>query len=506
MRFGSDDRGSLSNPRRKPPPNYFARSVQWKVFMLVALFVGVLALMEHARKPETWQWMWRMQGPASDSDHQAVSREQESLVRDALAARSSAPSLDEGSTSEPLVTSTPRPSTTALPGLRSSEVGPSLSEHVQAALLDAWDQLLRQLAPAQRDLLQQGLWQYRHSALLTPEQREAWPALVSHLQTAWDDYRTRAFLSVAQDDGLLTPQQKRRSVEVMEQLQTQWQEQSAALAHIGQHATVPPSQVAALQQLQMLLDQRAWAQIEDNAALRSVETDAWYRCWEKLASLSPEQLAQAQGPLSYVQLFSQPKEYRGQLVKIQGTARWGYGVRSREKKWGIDGYAVLGILPGSVTNSPLVVYCRELPAGFPAVESAGSSAQGVRLDEDVEVTGYFFKRWLHASGEGMSMSPLILGRITKWRPQVDAGRVTAEAPLPLWKIGVAVLSTAVLGCLLALLAFRSSRWSGRTVSASTLPPTQLPAFDQAQVQSRVAETLRDIARDDPTPQRGGDRV
>ncbi len=60
IQFGRDESGSVFDPRRKPPPNYFSRRVQAKILLLVFLFMGVLMLMSEARKPKHWQWMWQM--------------------------------------------------------------------------------------------------------------------------------------------------------------------------------------------------------------------------------------------------------------------------------------------------------------------------------------------------------------------------------------------------------------------------------------------------------------
>ncbi len=248
---------------------------------------------------------------------------------------------------------------------------------------------------------------------------------------------------MAQDDGLLTDAQKRLSSEIIQASKAIWEQRSATLAAVAESPPLTNEQAAVLSDLQSLFDQRALSRIEDNTVLRSAETEAWDRCWEKLRALSPEDMAQAAGPLTFVQLFSQPKEFRGQLVKVTGTARWGYRVVSEEKRLGIDSYIVLGILPGKGTGSPIVTYCVDLPPGFPEIRGAGSSEKGSRLDEDVEVTGFFFKRWLHSSAGGMNLSPLILGRITRWEPHPDMVGGEEAARVSPWSVSLAVLRHGV---------------------------------------------------------------
>ncbi len=167
MRFGRDDRGSILDPRRKPPPNYFVRGVQMKILVLLFLFVGVLALMSHARKPETWQWMWKLQGEASHTASATPGGEstagiaRDGVQRDAPPAdvdtRPPRRSVAEPSPIEPLVTSSPRISARPRAGAQ------SWAENVETAQLDGWDHVLRQLAKSQQELLRQGLWQRRHN-------------------------------------------------------------------------------------------------------------------------------------------------------------------------------------------------------------------------------------------------------------------------------------------------------------------------------------------------------
>lgn len=48
----------LANSKRKPPPNYFSRGEQYRLFLLVSMLMLVLIMMNEARKPKTWAWMW----------------------------------------------------------------------------------------------------------------------------------------------------------------------------------------------------------------------------------------------------------------------------------------------------------------------------------------------------------------------------------------------------------------------------------------------------------------
>ena len=43
---------------RQPPPNYSSRREQIRLFILCGMLMLVLAMMNEARKPEAWRWLW----------------------------------------------------------------------------------------------------------------------------------------------------------------------------------------------------------------------------------------------------------------------------------------------------------------------------------------------------------------------------------------------------------------------------------------------------------------
>ncbi len=83
--------------RVAPPPNYLSRRVQQRLLTLVGMLLLVLVLMNFARRPDNWTWLWRMAGqqpPALSVDPQAADHVRSRLV--ATADRSGlAPGIDE---------------------------------------------------------------------------------------------------------------------------------------------------------------------------------------------------------------------------------------------------------------------------------------------------------------------------------------------------------------------------------------------------------------------------
>lgn len=47
-----------SSNRRQPPPNYFSRREQFRLLILCSMLMLVLVMMNEARKPATWKWLW----------------------------------------------------------------------------------------------------------------------------------------------------------------------------------------------------------------------------------------------------------------------------------------------------------------------------------------------------------------------------------------------------------------------------------------------------------------
>lgn len=54
-------------PSRQPPPDYTQRSVKLKIFFYLAAIMAVLSVIERARKPDTWQWLWGRDKAAAEA-------------------------------------------------------------------------------------------------------------------------------------------------------------------------------------------------------------------------------------------------------------------------------------------------------------------------------------------------------------------------------------------------------------------------------------------------------
>jgi hypothetical protein len=210
-------------------------------------------------------------------------------------------------------------------------------------------------------------------------------------------------------------------------------------------------------------------EIEDDTVFRREERDAWFHLLELLQKTDPRELARASlGPVSYVQLESQPNEYRGRLVTLDGVVRGAKTVPAPQNDLGIERYYQLWLQPEPGSGALVVIYALALPHDFPL---------GERLDAPCRAVGFFFKRWAYASRGGAMTAPLVLARTVTWEP-APAPPQQPVGEQYVWAIFVALaLAIVTLGFVVA----RSRRSPPRLAEApgalpdGFLPPDAEPA-------------------------------
>jgi len=208
--------------------------------------------------------------------------------------------------------------------------------------------------------------------------------------------------------------------------------------------------------------------VRDDTVFRPSESDAWFHLWELIGRTDNAALVNAsEGPVSYLQLEQQPNEYRGHVVTVSGTVRAAKLVPAPENGFGIKQYYQLWLQPDRARPALVVVYCHDLPEGFPL---------GERVEADVTAAGFFFKRWAYPSQDGIVTAPLIVARTVDWRQPPPAAAPAARnvAEDLLWAVAVSLVM-AVLA--LGLVAWRSQ----------SAPRRKKPLADDHQVGAVLAE-------------------
>jgi hypothetical protein len=177
--------------------------------------------------------------------------------------------------------------------------------------------------------------------------------------------------------------------------------------------------------------------VDDDQPIWKDENPAWFNLLGVLKSHDAETLERASsGPVSYVQLMDQPREYRGELVTLRGTIRCVDKVGAGRNDHGIRTLYRLVVRPANSQN-PVIVWCLELPEEFPI---------GRDIEQDARITGFFFKRWMYTSEDGMRTAPALLARTARWfRPPPIAQREPpSQASTVFIVIAASVVSVVVI--------------------------------------------------------------
>lgn len=464
LRFGPYKRDEEETPRpQRTAPDYTSRQTRFRLWILVGMVMLVITLMFEARKPEHYAWMWRgvKQPPAGN---QAGEKQ---------AARPVANSNRPEVKSKPIARAKP-----PIPIARERIPGSNLESSASAdqAKPDAggeadllartrkigWSQVLEQLPPDEKhpgqDLLFALLRVARSDAKPTDDERLYGAKLLGQLKGGWTQYLSDAKLSI----DALSEEERKSWQPILDAVKEEFISAHAALQTVVAGESLDDAQQASLDKLQSLLDQLAIAEIQDNTVPnRSAERHAWCRLFEVLGGTDEATLKElSQGTVGYVQLFKQPKDYRGKLVTVHGTVEMAYRVPALENAEGIKEYYIFWLRPAEGVDSPFQVYALETPPGFPKVHERDDLNQTTnRLQVDAEFTGYFFKKVAYLSRDDTRTTPLILARSPHFDDSAAAATLVRPPPeLPSLATLILVLGgTGGFGLTIAAIAYFTTR-------------------------------------------------
>jgi len=476
-----------SSPSRKPPSNFQSRGVQVRILMLVFSVMLVLVMMNEARKPENWYWMWAGQNGefVEQSTQEAIQR---SLINRPVDNRTEA--RPEAASPSGLVTI-------------SRDFGGTVDSedpHVRA-LASGWSEHWEAISREERSLLYRALLASRGQASddrfqLSESDRTSLADLNTKLDKLWQAYHQRARKSLETNEGL-SEQAKESWASLIDDLETQWTAALAALHSLASEEVLSPADQNALQQAQQVLDALAMSRVDDGPRPREYdEGEAWFRLLEQLQTTDQKTLAEeSMGYVGFVQLTSQPNEYRGKVITVRGAAILGYQVPAPKNMLNIEHFYVLWVKPATGENSPIVVYALDLPPEFPTIPPRETAGETVLYDEQVEFTGYFFKRWVYPAKRGVRDAPLMLAGSPKWEPHVPV--MNSPPGLSALVIGMAAAAVFALG--VAVFAYRSSRWKyslSNPEKESEQVVSKLKLINEEDVSPKPGEMLRKLAEEE----------
>jgi hypothetical protein len=224
------------------------------------------------------------------------------------------------------------------------------------------------------------------------------------------------------------------------------------------------------------LSPQEFENVRDNQPSKHDEQAVSLHLLDILRRTDPETLQQwSLGPISYAQLFQQPNQYRGRLVDIAGTVRRANWLELPPNRYNIEGYYQLWLWPQDNPGSPMIVYCLRLPDGFPT---------GMTLAEQVETTGFFFKRCAYQARDTLRVAPEILAGTVQWqkRPVMKPGE-----PAETWPIAWVVVVAAVVALSLAGVVYLRTRHVDNLVSE---PPPDFGYFEVPEPKEGDADEQR----------------
>lgn len=471
---GKDTRTGQGVNKRRPPPNYFSRKVQYKLLALVALLMTVLVMMEKVRDPDLYRLFDDSVPVPANSSTDASSGNSDNPLFDPQLAQFGNP----------------------LPAKASQT-----AKDLQSTHRTLWIAILKKLTSAEQHTLVDTLHRARNGERGNDQQQTRWWALYQKIDLLYQKYEQQLMLSIHSTTTALTPQQKIRAQAVLSQMRTRWT-QPLRKAFLDILEANPDEQAPAENQteyqfIQHILDQIGISRIDDHTVFRNSDNLAWFRMLETLRTAAADRVqASVLATPNILELSKQQDTFRGKLISMRGEVRKAYRVRAPSNQLDIPQYYVLVIRPSGGGTTPLIVYCLQPPNGFPSLPDKDIDRSTADMNDVVQVTGYFFKSWAHAGPQGqMFSSPLMLANSFQWLPHEKLAPTTSVKPasqLPIWAIFVIPL---VLAIGFTGIVYLLSRWKGQT--ATNISPTDisqhLAGLGDDEVAPPTREALQQLA-------------
>jgi hypothetical protein len=223
---------------------------------------------------------------------------------------------------------------------------------------------------------------------------------------------------------------------------------------------------------------RSLATVRDDTVFRDGDREAWFSLWQTLRSTDPSVLRKSPATsVSFAELFGQPKAFRGRLVKFTGLLKRLQYVEAPTNDSNIAGYWQAWVRPDLGPPTPVVVYFLDIPPGFPT---------GERIEERIEVVGYFFKRWAYQATDAIRTAPLVVSRV----PYSIEGR-ERSSPMD-WIGSIAMATMFAVVVLSAVAAWLANRGPSRQPEEPTGDLSELAGVETESTE----EALQRLSRED----------
>ncbi len=418
--------------RLRRVPDYSSRPVKLRLFVLVAAFILVLIVAEKARDPKSWQWFFALDErptpqkidnrlpPRSDAtEHDVIV-----MARDGGDAEASDHDASDNA----------------------DEKAKSPAAAPFDPLARAWGEGLKALwnplDSDQRTILYRLLECAHDAEIWSGDETARAEALLAQLEESWSEYQQLAKESLADLDA----DEQLRWQQVLGKSDRRFREEVlSSLKFVAEGRIILPSQQRQLGEFLAELESLSLRRVKDDTPFLTFDDNQiWHHLFWKLKRTADADLGrQSLGQIPYAQLYRQPAQYRGKLVTVRGAVRRAYYVKASRNHLGIQNYYVFWLQPFESADTPLVVYSLNVPPGFPPLEERDGS-KIARLDEEVTVHGYLFKRGAYAGQHGTYNAPLMLAQMPTWHPSTIDFTGDAASPRVLWQAGMVAIALAVV--------------------------------------------------------------
>lgn len=234
---------------------------------------------------------------------------------------------------------------------------------------------------------------------------------------------------------------------------------------------------------------------QDDAQLTPGESKTLVRLLALVRKTDSRALAESSsGNVSFIELDEQPEAWRGKLVDFVGTVRGAFRRMAPTNDADIAAYYELWIEPRD-RSDPIVVDCTDLPRNFPLGEG---------LDEPVDLTGIFVKRWAYqAKNRAMRSAPLLVAKGIDWvpKPVAEPQQKTTDVGTLVFAVGTAL---AISVALLVVFLPKRRRVANPYVHSPNIAPAEggwamLDDLRKLELSPEAAEALRAIRERDQRP-------
>ena len=333
--------------------------------------------------------------------------------------------------------------------------------------------------------------------------KEQWHSLFEAMDEKYRQFHSNTLLGATTEPSPFNPTQRAALLKATANLQQWWTEQvRKTFANPFDQPSEATGDIAG--EIQRLIDALAVSRIEDNKSFRRSGELAWYRMYQQIKHMRNEygNLDRLSfGATSFAQLYRQREFQRGRLLTVKGNVRQAYKVSSVANPLEIDEFYVLTIRVRD-DDSPVIVYCLEAPSSFPNVPNKDPNGDTLLLNQndEIKLTGYFFKIWAYSTPEGTYTAPLIVADTFKWI--ADTGKSPEESQtstslddFPTWLVFTIAGIVAIGVC--GYVFTTSRRQSLATLAQRNLVPTDDKLEIAAdQVIPSATATLKELENDD----------